>query len=69
VLVYHSYYGCDTGCCGHIVRFEDEDNGHFDFGHPYGKDRLEWAKELLRETLGEDHVADLDWSQSVIVDD
>lgn len=31
VIVYHSYYGCDTGCCGHIVEiFLDDDPPVFD---------------------------------------
>lgn len=47
VVVYHSSYGCDTGCCGHFVSVIDddlEDFGPWDehkqigwvFSHPYG---------------------------------
>lgn len=53
VVVYHTYYGCETGCCGHAVAIydseeearaakEDHDYGdrdrHFEFSHPYGAD-------------------------------
>lgn len=46
--MYHRFYGCDTGCCGHAVAiFDDEwtlrqdfdpyfdaDTDRFDFDHP-----------------------------------
>lgn len=75
VIVYHSYYGCETGCCGHTVEL---DNGEekFEFDHPVGawKDKLaetprEFAERLVRETFGEEHVKDLDWDNCVIIDD
>ena len=32
VIVYHQFYGCDTGCCGHVVEvFDDEDVAREDF--------------------------------------
>jgi len=38
-IVYHSGYGCDTGCCGHVVALEDdlgnEIKHEFNFDHPY----------------------------------
>jgi hypothetical protein len=48
VIVYHGYYGCESGCCGHIVDvYENDDNfdpenywphegdkSKFDFDHP-----------------------------------
>jgi hypothetical protein len=78
VIVFHSFYGCDTGCCGHVVQVGDEE--HFQFAHPWddvydlsGPDREErmrkWAEELVRDTFGPEHVADLDWENCVIVDD
>ena len=24
VVVYHEGYGCETGCCGHYVRLDDD---------------------------------------------
>lgn len=75
VLVYHASYGCDTGCCGHIVQVGGEvydGNGGsegFRFDHPHGGDPLEFAKRLVREVLGPEHVADLDWENCVIADD
>lgn len=63
----HSRYGCETGCCGHAVQMGDEEK--FEFTHPYDQDPREFAEQLIRETFGEEHVADLDWKNSVIVDD
>lgn len=74
VIVYHEGYGCDTGCCGHRVELT-EDSGRvreeFSFDHPYDArgDRMAWARELVRETFGEEHVADLDWSECLVLDD
>lgn len=36
---------------------------------PYGEDPKEFAKQLATETFGEEHVADLDWDNCVIIDD
>jgi hypothetical protein len=33
VIVYHTGYGCDTGCCGHKVVVGDQ--SQFDFTHPW----------------------------------
>ena len=75
ITVYHSYYGCDTGCCGHRIElFKDgESQGeHFVFDHPLSSDEKdtekmrEWAKKLLIEEFGEEHCADLDWENSNI---
>jgi hypothetical protein len=67
VVVYHSYYGCDTGCCGHVVELGDRQV--FDFDHPFGRDPIEFAKDMVQATFGEEHVADLDWDACEIVDD
>jgi hypothetical protein len=70
VLVTHTSYGCDTGCCGHVVEIDGHaDSRTFAFSHPYGDDHLAWAKDFVREQCGEDHVADLDWENSVVLDD
>ena len=39
VIVYHETYGCDTGCCGHVIKLsgcENPDDNHssFEFDHP-----------------------------------
>lgn len=72
----HGGYGCDTGCCGHWVEIEDGSQiGSFEFGHPYGgrDDFRQWALELAQEKVSEkfgaDHVADLDWENSQVLDD
>jgi hypothetical protein len=79
VIVYHDSYGCETGCCGHTVEIlqdgEEQYRGSqrkFEFTHPYTDDQEEWiefAKDLVRKTYGEKHVADLAWDQCEINDD
>lgn len=67
IIVYHAGYGCDTGCCGHVV--ESEDGRNFHLGeHPNGDDYLEFAKDLVRSEYGEEHVKDLDWDNSFVTD-
>lgn len=53
VSVLHAYYGCDTGCCGHVVEIDDEQVGEFQLSeHPEpGQDRKAWAKELVESVL------------------
>ena len=83
-VVYHSEYGCDTGCCGHFVEISEDDGTYvgsdFDFSHPYDLYRetdenrremikREFARKLLVDNFGEDHVADLDWENCLISDD
>ena len=71
-VVLHEGYGCDTGCCGHVVRFADgnkEKIGTFEFSHCGGKtdaELREYADDLLRGVLGEEHVKDLDFENSKI---
>jgi len=69
VIVYHAYYGCDTGCCGHIVRMDETEE--FQFAHPFDGhlDPLAWAQALVAETYGQEHVADLAWDECEIIDD
>lgn len=57
VRVYHKMYGCQTGCCGHVVELEDG-REHFEFfAHPDGDQRKTeegikaWAKELVQDTI------------------
>lgn len=34
IRVLHAYYGCDTGCCGHILEIDgEEDRSSFTFSH------------------------------------
>lgn len=65
VIVYHRGYGCDTGCCGHSVQIDGKGDD-FHFAHPYGEDLRAFAEELVRTSLGEEHVKDLDWENCVI---
>lgn len=70
VTVYHSMYGCETGCCGHTVEIHDEAgkllDRDFAFSHPYSEAPLEFAKRLVQEELGKEHTANLDWDNADI---
>ena len=68
VTVYHSYYSCESGCCGHVVELEDG-RKRFDFVHPYGQDPKEFAKELIIAAFGEEHIKDLDWDNCSVSED
>ena len=70
VVVYHGGYGCDTGCCGHYVVLDEEEiERSWKFSHPYGQDHLEFARQMIIDTFGEDHCHDLDWENCIISED
>jgi len=83
IIVWHEYYGCETGCCGHVIQMLEDDDpaiseeywlrdykySEFAFYHPYGQDPLEWAKEWVKKEFGEEHVADLDWENCRVITD
>jgi hypothetical protein len=69
IIVYHSSYGCDTGCCGHVVSCDDGSH-QFSFSHPYDdEDTMQFAKDLIEGKFGKEHVADLDWEHCNIIND
>lgn len=54
VRVYHSSYGCESGCCGHIVEIDgDENKSQFDFSHPYSDDKKAFAISLAKEIIAD----------------
>lgn len=63
VRVFHSYYGCETGCCGHVVEIVDhDDDGVFEFAHPRDKtEAVELAKSAIRQRWPECFDT-IDWS-------
>jgi hypothetical protein len=72
IVVLHQRYGCDTGCCGHVVVVDGEQVGDFDFSHPEGsstEDLQEYARKLVTQNYGEEHVTDIDWTSSMIIYD
>lgn len=54
VRVLHEYYGCETGCCGHVVEVDDK-SSRFDFIHNYSMtlSDAEWAVEYAKEKVKE----------------
>ena len=84
IIVLHQSYGCDTGCCGHVVEVEDapasfdRKTSTFDFGHPsptgpnytLTPDNIkEYVIDLVTRECGAEHVADIDWERCVVLDD
>lgn len=60
IVVFHSGYGCETGCCGHTIKTDAKER--FVFDHPdEGDDLRAWAEEQIRKEFGDEHVKDLDW--------
>ncbi len=74
IVVYHAYYGCETGCCGHVIEVDGEERG-FHFRHPgdrhpyHSELSLDFAKTLISEQMGEEHVKDLDWDGCTVLED
>lgn len=59
VRVFHGYYGCETGCCGHFIEVEDDSGktvaDKFEFSHPYDEEAKQWATELAQKYILEKH--------------
>jgi hypothetical protein len=69
IIVYHRSYGCDTGCCGHVIE-ADDGTSQFNFSHPYHDEKpRQFAEELVASKFGKEHVADLDWEHCLISSD
>ena len=72
-IVFHGSYGCESGCCGHIVELEDEQGNTlehtFEMDHPYEEDRATFIRRIVTEAFGEEHVADIAWDDCIVVDD
>lgn len=67
VRVYHGYYGCESGCCGHWVQLGDDLSNQevFDFDHPETRaDAIEFAKATVRDTWPECFDS-IDWASLV----
>lgn len=69
IIVVHQYYGCETGCCGHVVEVDGERVGDFHFGHPYQIEASDFVRELVTKECGEEHVKDIDWDHCVVLED
>lgn len=73
IVVYHSSYGCDSGCCGHIIETFDDDgkeiDSKFEFDHPCGESEMEYIKNWVIKDFGEEHCKDIDWENCHTYDD
>lgn len=53
VIVYHAYYGCDTGCCGHVVDvFNDDVVARDDFDPQWDGERRDFTFDHPRGNYG-----------------
>lgn len=67
IVVFHGMYGCETGCCGHVVEIAGS-RDDFGFDHPeYGETDEAFARRLVTEKWGEEHCEDIDFEKCVIV--
>jgi len=71
IRVYHTYYGCDTGCCGHRIEFYPggESEGcyqEWEWGHrDESETPEEYARGMAEAFLRVHHpecLATIDWS-------
>lgn len=59
IKVLHAYYGCETGCCGHVVEIDgDEIDGSFEFGHP---DDVEELRSYILNHVPKECHDSIDW--------
>jgi len=73
VRVFHDTYGCETGCCGHVVEIvfpNGETARPFDFTHPRVRDDVKtWARQFAEEYI-RDHWSEcadtIDWDSMVV---
>lgn len=70
--VVHSFYGCDSGCCGHrVVGYNCDgiavEEGRFEFDHPSGESREAFAERMVRAAYGDSVTVRLD--ECEILDD
>jgi len=65
IVVFHDTYGCETGCCGHVIEADGE-TASFEFEHPWNESSLEFAQRLVRDMYGEEHIKDLDWDNCIV---
>jgi hypothetical protein len=78
VKVYHSTYGCETGCCGHVIELIGEKPGYarqskFEFDHPWeqAETKEQWARDVAAEVINANWpecLEDIDWSTLDIED-
>lgn len=65
----HTFYGCDTGCCGYALEDAEGNRLDFTFDHPYDNDYrllrddeavVLWARLEFQEHLKPDDTLTLD---------
>lgn len=77
IVVYHDYYGCETGCCGHRIEMSEENEPglaietSFIFDHPYflNLDDEPAVRHWLEYVIEEEfpgHTHTIDFSRCII---
>lgn len=71
ITIKHEQFGCDCGCCGHRVYWEDDAghviNGEFEFRHDDLEDPREFARVMTIHALGADRSHEVDWNNCEIL--
>lgn len=68
IIVYHREYGCETGCCGHVVEVDGRDK-KFNFSHPFKESVKEFIENLVAGVCGAEAVKDIDFDHCVVLED
>jgi len=59
IRVLHAYYGCDTGCCGHIIEIDgEEDSRSFTFDHFEKSEQVTVLDQIVTAVYGVETVLD-----------
>lgn len=66
IRVLHAYYGCESGCCGHMLEVDDETvGGSWTFFHApdeAGPEREQWIRDYVLKHLPKECHDSIDWS-------
>ena len=80
LVVFHGSYGCDTGCCGHYITWDDDTHDRLGFTfkaapssqgkseQEYREAVVEWAKAEFGDVAAGCSTADLDWENCRLYD-
>jgi hypothetical protein len=68
IRVLHRYYGCETGCCGHVLEIDGEEvEGSFDFWHPDEYGFSEDIQDFILARVPKECHDNIDWDSIEIV--
>jgi hypothetical protein len=69
LVIYHTGYGCDSGCCGHAVEVEGGDMRRFKFKFGHAENLTpEGKRDFAVGMVVKENVDDVDFEESTIHD-